>query len=182
MIHDLLVERRGVDPAAETCWRALTELLEHPVAGVERGVLWRFDLPSLEPDAVAGLRHDLEAAAARAGRYVNSNRDRMLWLDGPRSYPVGAPPDGWAVDVWVEDGDGSDAEAQAYFRRTTPALQDLQRGVLWRLWLAVDSRERALALADEITVTRGRRHGLLMNPQAQSAAILAVVGAPGVIR
>lgn len=181
MIHDLLVERRGLDPAAETCWRALTELLEHPVAGVERAQLWRFHLSHLEPDAVAAARRDLEAAAARAGRYVNTNRDRMLWLDGPRPYPAAAPRDGWAVDVWVEDGDGADAEAQAYFRRTTPRLEDLRRGILWRLWLGVDSRERALALADEITVTRGRRHGLLMNPHAQRATILAVAGARGAI-
>ena len=171
-----------MDPSSETCWRALTELLDHPVAGVERGVLWRFDLPSLEPGAVAGVRRDLEAAAARAGRYVNLNRDRVLWLDGPRPYPATAPRHGWVVDVWVEDGDGADAEAQAYFRRTAPHLEDLRRGILWRLWLAVDSQERALALADEITVTRGRRHGLLMNPHAQGAAILAVVGAPGVSR
>jgi len=177
LIHDLLVERRGVDPAAETCWRALTELLDHPVSKVEHGTLWRFDLPDSAPEFIAAARDRIEAAASRAGRYVNLNRDRMFWLDRPRPRPAVADPGGFAVDVWIQDGEGADGEALAYFRRAEPRLVSLRCGIVWRVWLDVETERDARALADEITVTRARRHGLLMNPHAQRSTILSVAGA-----
>ena len=103
----------------------------------------------------------------------------MFWLDRPRPYPATADRDGFAVDVWVEDDEGADAEALAYFRQAESRLNDLRRGIVWRLWLGVGSEDDACALATEITVTRARRHGLLMNPHAQRSTILSVVGAPG---
>lgn len=173
---DLVVERRGLDPAAETCAHALRDLLLAPVAGVERADLWRFTL-ALGTDAGAA-RVRLEAAACRAGRYVNLNRDACSWPSGPRPYPEAAPRRGCAVDVWVQDGDGSDPAALAYFRAQEPSVADLRRGTLWRLWLpdadARAARDRALDLA----VTRARRQGLLANPHAQTAEVLCVVPGP----
>jgi hypothetical protein len=172
-----LVVRRGVDPEAETCWRALTELLAHPVAGVDRGILWSFDVPA---PLSASERLALEAAASRSGRYVNLNRDHASWVDGSRPYPLAAPARGWAVEVDIEDADGFEPEAEHYFRAALASLVAVRRGIRWRLWLEVEDAERALALAEEITFTRSRRHGLLMNPHAQRAAILPAVGGPGV--
>lgn len=174
---DLLVMRRGLDPAAATCAGALRELMHVDVAGVERAELWRFEVePGPAPSPVAAR---LRAAACRAGRYVNLNRDVCDWQDGPRHYPAEAPRAGCAVDVWVCDGDGRDPVALAYFRaRAVPELTDLRRGILWRLWLPGADPTAARAAAEEITVTRGRRHGLLMNPHAQTATILHVLRAP----
>jgi hypothetical protein len=146
------------------------------VHGVERAELWRFDLA---PGAdVAAARARFEAAACRAGRYVNLNRDACSWPDGARPYPENAPRRGCAVDVWVRDGDGGDAAAFAYFRAEEPCLVDLRRGTLWRLWLSEADRTAARERALEVAVARGRRHGLLANPHAQTAEVLHVVGGP----
>jgi hypothetical protein len=172
---DFLVTRRGVDPAAETAAMALHDLLSTPVAGVERGELWRFEIDAAAP--VGPTREAIERAACRAGRYVNVNRDRTQWLDAPRPYPPAAPPGGSAVDVWVTDDGGADPVALRYFRAQAGAgVTGVRRGVLWRLWLpaaAGDPRE----LAWEVAATRARRQGLLFNPHAQRAEILGVVAA-----
>jgi hypothetical protein len=175
---EMVVSRRGVDPAAATCESALRELLRAPVAGVERGELWRFELlaPGADPGA---LRAELQGAACRAGRYVNLNRDECRWLDGPRPYPPDAPRHGCAVDVWVRDGDGRDAVALAWFRKQVDAaIHDLWRGVVWRLWLPTPDPDAARETALELAVARGRRHGLLANPHSQSAEVLHVVTGP----
>jgi len=172
---DLLVARRGIDPAAETCAAALRDLMHVAVAGVERGELWRFEIPGA--DAAAAARRDrLRDAASRAGRYVNSNRDVALWLDGPAPYPDAAPAGGCAVDVWVCDGDGRDPVALAWFRaQGDPELADLRRGILWRLWLPTGDPVAARAQAEVIASSRDRHQGLLANPLAQTAVIWSVV-------
>ena len=174
---DFLVWRRGLDPAAHTCEQALRGLLRLPVAGVERGELWRFDLTDGE-DAAA-TREALERAACRAGRYVNLNRDACAWLEGARPYPSAAPVPGTAADVWVRDGDGRDPAALEFFRaRGAPSLREVRRGVLWRLWLPDLDSGSARRRAESIAVTRSRRQGLLMNPHAQTAEVLHVVHSP----
>ena len=173
---DYLVARRGIDPAAETAAMALHDLLATPVCGVERGELWRF---SLEPGAdVTAARAAIARAAARAGRYVNTNRDAGTWLDAPRPYPAGAPPGGSAVDIWVTDGDGTDAVAAAYFARQPGThLRGVRRGILWRLWLPVP-QAAAADVAWAAAETRSRHQGLLFNPHVQRAEIVGVVADP----
>jgi hypothetical protein len=170
---DYLVVRRGTDPAAETAAMALRDLLHLPIAGVERGELWRFELA---PDArLAPAREAIERAAARAGRYLNSNRDTGIWLEGPRPYPRAAPRGGTAVDLWVRNGDGRDAAALRYFeRQPDAAVRGLRRGVLWRLWVQAPA-DRAEEIAWNAAETRSRSQGLLFNPHAQTGEILAVV-------
>jgi hypothetical protein len=147
-----------------------------PVAGVERGELWRFTLPP--GTDVAAARDAIARAAARAGRYVNTNRDAGTWLDSPRPYPQAAPRGGSAVDIWVTDGDGRDPVAQTYFaRQPGVSIRDVRRGILWRLWLPVP-RDQAHEVAWAAAETRSRREGLLFNPQAQRAEILSIVSDP----
>lgn len=174
---DLVIWRRGIDPAAETCEQALRDLMHLPVAAVQRAQLWRFRIAGAGADRSA-WRAELQRAACRAGRYVNLNRDACAWVDGPRPYPADGPPGGHAVDVWVRDGDGRDPVALDYFRRTVAGLDDLERGVLWRLVLPEPDATRARRLAEDIAVRRSRHQGLLANPQAQSAVVLSVQPAP----
>lgn len=171
---DYLVSRRGLDPAAETCAWALTDLLHADVRGVRRGELWRFELEgALDVDTA---QRRLETAASRAGRYVNRNRDVGVWLAGPRPYPPDGPAGCTAVDVWVQEGDGRDAAALAWFRAQGPVpLGDLQRGVLWRLFLPGRDAPAAREWASELAVTRARAHGLLSNPHAQTSQVLYTV-------
>jgi hypothetical protein len=176
---DFVVARRGLDPAAETCEVALRELLGVEVAAVERAELWRFRAPDTSPAASAELQDRLQRAACRAGRYVNLNRDTCDWLRGPRPYAGHAPAGGSAVDVWVRDATGRDRAALRWFRaQASPVVEDVWRGVLWRLYLPIADPKRAGERGLEIAVTRGRRQGLLANPNAQSAEVLHVVPGP----
>lgn len=174
---DYLVARRGTDPAAETAAMALQDLLHLPIAGVERGELWRFELA---PEAeIASAKTAIERAAARAGRYVNTNRDAGSWLEAPRPYPALAPRGGTAVDLWVRTGDGRDPSALRYFEREgSAAVRDLRRGILWRLWVAAGATQAA-EIAWQAAETRARSLGLLFNPHVQNGEILAVVTAEG---
>ncbi len=173
---DLLVERRGFDPAAETTAGALRDLLGLDVTHVERGVLWRFTFVAPDPEEFAAWRAPLERAACRVGRYVNANRDACAWWTGPRPYPDRAPPGGSAVDIWVCEGDGEDRVAARYFRRQTAApLERVRRGILWRLCFPGRDLDAARERAADTAVTRGRRHGLLSNPHAERAEILGAV-------
>jgi hypothetical protein len=173
------VARRGIDPAAATCEHALRDLLGLDVTAVERSEMWRFDVGAVPAASLGELRVRLAAAASRAGRYVNPNRDRASWMNAPRPYSSAAA--GCAVDVWVCDGDGTDGRAGQYFRsRAHAGLVGVRRGILWRLYLPLADPAAARAQALDIAVRRGRRHGLLANPHAQSAVVLHVVPAPGV--
>lgn len=176
---DFEVTRRGIDPTAETCAHALRDLLGVAVLGVERAELWRFETGSCTPGERERRCEQLAAAASRAGRYVNPNRDRARWLDGPRPYDPAMPGGGCAVDIWVRDGQGTDPAALQYFRsQVDPHLRQVWRGVLWRLYLEGGDEAAARERALEIAVTRGRREGLLANPHAQTAVVLHVVPGP----
>jgi len=177
---DLVVWRRGLDPAAETCEAALRDLLRVGIVGVERAELWRFEVAEAAGAERDALRARLRDAACRAGRYVNLNRDGCEWIDGPRRLGGGAAPGVSAVDIWVRDGDGRDPAALAWFRaQAAAAVYDLQRGTLWRLYLPTADAAAARELALDIAVTRARRQGLLANPHAQTAEVLYVVPEPG---
>jgi hypothetical protein len=177
---DFMVQRRGIDPAAETCAHALRDLLAAPVSYVERGELWRFESGEVPHGSIEELQQRLRDAACRAGRYVNLNRDECGWMQAARPYPDAAPAGAFAVDIWVRDGDGRDAAALAWFRsQAHHGLEDLRRGILWRLVLPAHDAAAAREAALELAVTRARAHGLLANPHAQTAEIVAVVPGPG---
>jgi hypothetical protein len=83
------------------------------------------------------------------------------------------------VDVWVRDGQGRDAAALAWFRgEAHPGLVDLRRGVVWRFVVRAVDEPGARDAALDLAVTRGRTHGLLANPHAQSAEIVGIVPGP----
>jgi hypothetical protein len=110
---------------------------------------------------------------------VNLNRDACGWFDGPRPYPPDGPAGGIAADVWVRHGDGRDAAAHDYFRhQAVPTLRDVQRGTLWRLLLPTGDAAEARRLAEDVAVARSRHHGLLANPQSQTAVVLHLLHGP----
>ena len=166
---DLLVRRKGTDPVAETCAYALATLMRLPIDRVETGDLWRFEGPEaadVEPER-------LVQAACRAGRYVNTNRDRAAWVDW--AHPVQAAAAGCVVDLWVRGLGGPDGVALRYFRTQGCAwLTRVEHGRWYRLWTRVHDRAEARTLATEIALTRSRQHGLLLNPHMQQFEILAI--------
>ncbi len=167
---DLLVRRKGIDPTAETCLHAMQALMGLDVAAVEHGTLWRFELERGRP---AELRSQIARAASRAGRYVNTNRDRISWLD--EADAAEEPPSRTCTDLWIHEGSGDDPVAHAWFARlvSVPFLQ-LRRGMLYRLWTDHAEPEAARQFAQEVAVTRNRRTGLLLNPHFQNLEVLGV--------
>ena len=166
---DLLVRRKGTDPVAETCAYALGTLMRLPIDAVETGDLWRFectDAADMAPDR-------LVQAACRAGRYVNTNRDRAAWVDW--AHPGQAAAAGCTVDLWVRGLGGPDGVALRYFRTQGCSWLDrVEHGRWYRLWTRARDRAEARTLATEIALTRSRQHGLLLNPHMQQFEILAV--------
>ncbi|NIV74175.1 MAG: hypothetical protein GWN37_04905, partial [Gammaproteobacteria bacterium] len=159
---------------------ALRDLMHAPIVGVERGTLWRF---TFTDGAVSeALQRELERAACRAGRYVNTNRDEWTWLDGDLPQKDRAALSR-TVSLWVTVGDGRDVVAREYFQarmaRTSldATLTDVRRGTFYRLTTLHADPKAALESVLEIAVTRSRRHGLLLNPHYEQHEVLSVGGA-----
>lgn len=173
---DLLIQRRGVDPTAESALHALRDLMRAPITAVEHGVLWRFEVAS--EAETRRVQDELQRAACRAGRYVNTNRDTWSWLDS-HAATLHTRVDGCAVALWVTEGDGHDDVARRYFEaRVAATLTSVQRGTFYRLWTYERDASRAREQILEVAVTRSRTHGLLVNPHTERLEVLAVTPAP----
>ena len=84
---------------------------------------------------------------------------------------------GFLAEVMVEDEDPSARESIAVRLESGLGGIDVtcaNRATLWWLALRAHSRDEAVALARDITVTTRRDSGLLMNPNYQSADIVSV--------
>lgn len=105
-------------------------------------------------------------------------------FDGKREDKVsivnGSPA--FLIEVFVQDDDtaGRDAIAAKLTRELTASVghgsvkvQCPSRATVWWLAVAAQSEEEALATARQITVTRRRDEGLLMNPNYQSAEFVS---------
>jgi hypothetical protein len=172
----LRVQRQGIDPTAESSLHALRDLMRLPVLAVEHAALWQIDVGHA-PD-LAAARRALEKAACRAGRYVNINRDAMIWDADDSTRP--APQAGCAVDVWVTQGDGRDARALQWFRQYSGVDCHLvRRGRWFRVHVHVADPEQAQRCVEDLATSRTRHAGLLANPHSDSVAILRVRRNPG---
>ena len=170
---DFLIRRRGLDPAGETALHALRDLMHAPIVAVERGTLWRFDV---EDDAdVRDVQQELERAASRAGRYLNTNRDVGAWLDAGCALQAQHEGAGCAVSLWITSGDGRDDVARDYFRKRASArLARVRRGTLYLLSTSVVDVDAAREIVLDVAVTRSRAHGLLLNPHHEQFEVLSV--------
>lgn len=124
---------------------------------------------------VSGFAKILEARASR-----QSGID----LDGKQASKVsivnGSPA--FLIEVFVQDDDraGRDAIAAKLTRELTASVghgsvkvQCPSRATVWWLVVAASGEEEAVATARQITVTRRRDEGLLMNPNYQSAEFVS---------
>jgi hypothetical protein len=168
---DLRVMRQGIDPTAESSLHALRDIMALPVLAVEHGERLHFELQ--DEQELRTLRDALAAAACQAGRYVNLNRDVLLWEEAESTQTP--PREGCHVDVWVVQKDDHDARALQWFRQHTglPLLR-VQRGRWYRIHVATADPDEARRLVEDMAVSRTRRRGLLANPHAESMQILRV--------
>jgi len=112
------------------------------------------------------------------------NRQTGIDFDGKKESKVsivnGSPA--FLIEVFVQDDDaaGRDAIAAKLTRELTASVgqgsvkvQCPGRATVWWLAVAASSEEEAVATARQITVTRRRDEGLLMNPNYQSAEFVS---------
>ena len=171
MKYELRVQRQGMDPTAESSLHALRDIMGAPVIAVEHGELWRFVIEDTASELQ--VRDAIENAASRAGRYVNLNRDVMLW-EARESTQVG-PDHGYHVDLWVRQAQGDDARALQWFRRHTGlSIEQVQRGRWYRVHVDAADLLEARSCVEELATSRSRSSGLLANPHIETVEVLIV--------
>jgi hypothetical protein len=127
------------------------------------------------PAMVSAFANALRARASRRSGidFNGKSKDKVSIVKGSPAF---------LVEVFVQDDDtaGRDAIAAKLTRELTASVghgsvkvQCPGRATVW--WLAVQAadEEEALATARQITVTRRRDEGLLMNPNYQSAEFVS---------
>ena len=168
---ELRVQRQGMDPTAESSLHALRDIMQLPVLAVEHGELLQFDVAEVADGSEA--RDALEKAASRVARYVNLNRDVMIWDVTESTRPM--PAEGCAVDVWVRQGDGSDARALQWFQKYSDVeCQSVRRGRWYRVHVCTEDTQEAKRWVEDLAVSRTRQAGLLANPHTDTIDILRV--------
>jgi hypothetical protein len=135
-------------------------------------------------ERVEGPTHQAMASGFAKALESRANPRSSIDFDGKREEKVsivkGSPA--YLVEVFVQDDDtgGRDAIAAKLTRELTASVghgsvkvQCPGRATVWWLAVAASSEEEALATARQITVTRRRDEGLLMNPNYQSAEFVS---------
>ncbi|MCD6360328.1 MAG: phosphoribosylformylglycinamidine synthase subunit PurS [Armatimonadetes bacterium] len=171
---ELLVTLKIPDVTALTAANAIRRRLGYAdtLAELRRADYYCLDLDVDDPDAALEMVRDM---AERTNLFVNPNKHAFtVCLLDERGRAV-EDNGTYTVNVLVTDpADASPAgilkslqEMAAYGDK----VQSVRRGVLWTMRLVADSEERAIAMAEDITVTRSQDQGLLMNPHFQDYEI-----------
>jgi hypothetical protein len=168
----LIVSLRARDLAALTA----EETVRKRVPGGERLVrLDRADLWEFAYDGGAEFRSRLEGLVRDSNIFVNPNKHLFRFADDYRS--------GWTEECVLvavrgrEDLDGAVAEETLRSRHRLPGLEGVRYAALWILRFDGVSGAEALALAESLSVTRGPRGGLLVNPHYQEYTIEPAIAA-----
>jgi len=135
-------------------------------------------------ERVEGPTHQAMASGFAKTLAVRANRQAGIDFGGKGEEKVsivkGSPA--YLIEVFVQDDDtaGRDAIAAKLTRELTASaghgsvkVQCPGRATVWWLAVAAPDEDAALATARQITVTRRRDEGLLMNPNYQSAEFVS---------
>jgi hypothetical protein len=157
------VELLTDDPEAVS---ALTIARAHLPAGRILRSLRRIRLFELT-GALPG-REEIGALLHRSIQFYNPHKERcIVRLTSDETGPVIVGE--WAVLVY-DRGDVRREGAERWWRHETGKTIEVREGVAWILGLDDGVRDGAAA-AEELTVLRDRRHGLLCNPHAQESRL-----------
>jgi hypothetical protein len=135
-------------------------------------------------ERIEGPTHQTMVSGFARALAARANRQAGIDLSGKSEEKVsivkGSPA--FLIEVFVQDDDegGRDAIAAKLTRELTASVghgsvkvQCPGRATVWWLAVAAPDEEAALATARQITVTRRRDEGLLMNPNYQSAEFVS---------
>jgi len=157
------IELRSADPEAVS---ALAVARAHLPAGRSLTSLRRLRL--FELSGPLPLRAGIEKLLQGSIQFYNPHKERCA----VRANEADPPPvaAGEQVVLVYERGEERRGAAERWWRHQTGRAIEVREGVAWVLGLAPDVTDPA-ALAEELTVLRDRRHGLLCNPHAQEYRI-----------
>jgi hypothetical protein len=135
-------------------------------------------------ERVEGPAHQAMVSGFAKTLSIRAARQARLDFDGKKESKVSILNESPAflIEVFVQDDDtaGRDAIAAKLTRELTASVgrgsvkvQCPGRATVWWLAVTASSEEDAMATARQITVTRRRDEGLLMNPNYQSAEFVS---------
>ncbi|MGD9496824.1 MAG: hypothetical protein AB7Y46_11030 [Armatimonadota bacterium] len=172
---ELVVALKIPDVTALTAANAIRRRLgyEHTLKVLKRADYYRLELDL--PDRAAAERLVREIAE-NTNLFVNPNK-HVYKVRFPEDRGAARTGDGeYVVSVLVtnpDDSSGAQIAASLQSHHGYPQVQGVETGVLWTLHLLADSQEQALAMAEDITVTRSQSKGILMNPHFQEYTLWA---------
>jgi hypothetical protein len=173
------------DAPAETTIAALTGVLSRQSTFYNRNKhMYSLECRWPGGERVEGPAHPAMVSGFAKTLGVRANSRSGIDFDGKRedkaSIVNGSPA--FLIEVFVQDDDtaGREAIAAKLTRELTASVghgsvkvQCPGRATVWWLAVRASSEEEAVATARQITVTRRRDEGLLMNPNYQSAEFVS---------
>ncbi len=179
LLVTLLTSHKGVDLHAATAMQVMVDRL---AGGRQLSRLLRCEIHTFAEDSVPGGA----SALLETGRYYNPNKHHFGVFEMAGELTLYTNAEHHTLpSVWPGKFVSSDVEPPAdlytkFLGGPAPAGQvavdvatfvrgqngPVFSGVLWRLVLAV-AREEALELASHLSVARGRKEGLLLNPHLE---------------
>ena len=182
-VIELLVRLKTLDTTALTAKDTLQRDMGYgsTLGSISREDYWAV---TVEEAAEAGAGRLAEELAGGTKIFVNPNKHVYRAAvrkegDGPAAgfSPGGEAPAGvHHVCVLVQYREDEKAMLVRETLRKTlgygEKVRDVSRGTLWTMGIREGSRDGALAMAEEIALTRGIGQGLLVNPHSQTYEVL----------
>ncbi len=169
---ELTVELKIPDVTALTAANALRRRLgyEDVLVELRRADYYRLDVTTDCADEAVAIGKKL---AEETNLFVNPNKHQYNVAAGIHNSGAEATEGTYAVNMLVTDPKSGSAAGilSALHGRLGygEVVSGVSAGILWTLVLKAESREAAEALATEITVTKSRESGLLLNPHFQES-------------
>ena len=169
---ELLVSLKIPDVTALTAALAIRRRLGYAdvMKQLRRADYYALDLNVPDVEAARALAKEL---AEKTNLFVNPNKHQYELVFPEQHHGGPVQQDGlWRVEVLVTDAEGAEAAdlEQALRERLGYGAQvtAVRRGILWTMLLAAGNADEAGGIAEAITVTTSRDHGLLVNPHFQA--------------
>jgi hypothetical protein len=172
----LLVRLKITDLSAWTALETGQRLLDpgYSLTRIAREQLLMFEP---EPGAKAdSFERALGEAVSRSNFFVNPNKERYRFLTAAERGESWSPPEGaWGIVSRAREDTREDGLKERLLREhPMPGLQAIRRAKVWWLWSrGPDGGPASGYFSGALGDLRDSKHGLLVNPHAEAAMVLA---------